>query len=402
MRGIPYFPAYFQTMASNRLKSIDILRALTMLLMIFVNDLWTLSEIPDWLGHTAAQDDGMGLADAVFPAFLFIVGLSIPHAIRARMRKGDSKLQVLRHIIERTLALLIMGVFMVNLENISSANLIISRSMWQILMTLAFFLIWNIYGDRAMGRFSPWIMKGLGWIILLFLAITYVGTADGGTQWMRFHWWGILGLIGWGYLVAALVYLLLGNRPAYLAIALLVLIILNVNEFETPFNFTLKLVVSASNHALVMGGVVVTSLMIRLKEQDRMQLLVPFLLIIAALFMLFGFLSRPLWGISKIMATPSWTTICAGITTLLFAGMYILADKAGKFKWAKIIEPAGSMTLTCYLVPYYVYAFRHMLGISLPETFTTAWMGILKSILFSLLIIQLTGLLGRLKIKLKI
>jgi heparan-alpha-glucosaminide N-acetyltransferase len=71
-----------------RLKSIDILRALTMLLMIFVNDLWSLSGIPEWLEHKAANVDGMGLADVVFPAFLFIVGLSVPYAIRARLKKG--------------------------------------------------------------------------------------------------------------------------------------------------------------------------------------------------------------------------------------------------------------------------------------------------------------------------
>ena len=35
-------------MSSILLKSIDILRALTMLLMIFVNDLWTLSGKPGW------------------------------------------------------------------------------------------------------------------------------------------------------------------------------------------------------------------------------------------------------------------------------------------------------------------------------------------------------------------
>jgi len=389
-------------MASNRLKSIDILRALTMLLMIFVNDLWSLTDIPGWLGHKAASEDGMGLADVVFPAFLLIVGLSIPHAIRARLKKGDSKLLIFRHIIERTLALLIMGVFMVNLENISAENLLFSRSLWQILMTLAFFLIWNVYGERVVGRFSPWILKGLGWAILIFLAITYSGAGDGGEQWMRFHWWGILGLIGWGYLVAALAYLLLGNRPGWLALVLMLLILLNINEFKTPFNLTLKLVVSASNHALVMGGVVVTSVMIRLKEQERMKLLIPFLLGFAAILMLFGFLTRPAWGISKIMATPSWTAICAGITVITFAGMYLLADKAGKFRWATIMEPAGSMTLTCYLVPYFVYAFRNILSISLPESLTTGGIGILKSILFALLIIQLTGLLGRLKIKLKI
>lgn len=389
-------------MVSNRLKSIDILRALTMLLMIFVNDLWSLTEIPVWLEHKAADEDGMGLADVVFPAFLFIVGLSIPHAIRARLSRGDSKLMLVRHIAERTLALLIMGVFMVNLENISAENLLFSRSLWQLLMTLAFFLIWNVYRGPVLGRFSPWIMKGLGWAILLFLAITYSGAGDGGEQWMRFHWWGILGLIGWAYLVAALTYLLLGNKPVWLILALAILLLLNINEFISPFSFTIKLVVSASNHALVMGGVVVTSFMIRFKIRDRMQLLVPFLLGFAAILLLFGYLTRPAWGISKIMATPSWTAICAAITALSFALMYLLADKAGKFRWAGIIEPAGSMTLTCYLIPYFVYAFRNMLGIQLPDSLTAGGVGIIKSILFAILIIQLTGLLGRLQIKLKI
>ena len=397
-----YFRFTVIPMASNRLKSIDILRALTMLLMIFVNDLWTLKDIPGWLGHTSAHEDGMGLADVVFPAFLFIVGLSIPHAIRARLKKGDSKMQVFKHIIERSLALLIMGVFMVNLENINGEELLYSRLLWQILMTAAFFLIWNVYRGPVFGRVNPWVLKGLGWAILLFLAITYTGRGPEGSQWMRFHWWGILGLIGWGYLLSALVYLLLGNRPLWISLVFLLLIILNVNEFETPLNFTVRLVVSASNHALVLGGVVVTSVMIYLKEKGQMQLLLPFLMLFAAFLMLFGYLSRPLWGISKIMATPSWTAICAGITALGFALMYLLADKAKQYRWAGIIEPAGSMTLTCYLVPYFVYAFRSLFHIQLPELLVTGGLGILKSILFALLIIQLTGLLGRLKIKLKI
>ncbi len=373
-----------------------------MLLMIFVNDLWSLTDIPEWLEHKAADEDGMGLADVVFPAFLFIVGLSIPHAIKARMRRGDSKLLVLRHIAERTLALLIMGVFMVNLDNINAENLLFSRVLWQILMTTAFFLIWNVYGERVMGRIPPWIMKSLGWAILLFLAITYTGVGEEESQWMRFHWWGILGLIGWGYLVAALTYLMIGNRPGWLALALLALILLNINEFITPFNFTVKLVVSASNHALVMGGVLVTSVMIALKEREKMQLLVPFLMGFTALLMLFAFLTRPAWGISKIMATPSWTAICAGITALSFVVIYLLADRLNFFRWADPIKPAGTSTLTCYLVPYFVYAFGELSGITLPDALTTGWIGILKSLLLAILIIQITGLLGRLKIKLKI
>jgi len=387
-------------MDSNRLKSIDILRALTMLLMIFVNDLWTLTDIPGWLEHKAAHEDGMGLADVVFPAFLFIVGLSIPLAIRARIKEGDSKLLAFRHIIERTLALLIMGVLMVNLENIDAEHLLISTSLWQILMALAFFLIWNVYGERVAGRFSPWILKGLGWVILIFLCITYKG--DGGGQWMRFHWWGILGLIGWGYLVAALTYLWLGNRPGWIALVLVVFILLNINEFATPFNFTLKLVVSASNHALVLAGVLVTSVMIRLRELDRMKLLGAFLVMFAFILILFGFLTRPFWGISKIMATPSWTAICAGITTLAFLILHLLTDRLNLYRWASFIKAAGTSTLTCYLVPYFVYAFRDIWNIELPGALTTGGIGILKSLLFAIMIIRITGWLGKVNIRLRI
>jgi predicted acyltransferase len=160
--------------------------------------------------------------------------------------------------------------------------------------------------------------------------------------------------------------------------------------------------VSASNYALVMGGVLVTSVMIRLKEQSKIQLLLPFIGIFAVLLMSFGFLTRPLWGISKILATPSWTAICAAITALSFAFMYLLADKLKIVRRAAIIEPAGSMTLTCYLVPYFVYAFRNLLNFQLPDSLTSGGTGIVKSILFAILIIQLTGLLGRLRIRLKI
>ncbi len=61
-----------------RVGAIDILRALTMVLMIFVNDLWSLTGIPAWLEHVSPGADGIGLADVVFPVFLFIVGMSLP------------------------------------------------------------------------------------------------------------------------------------------------------------------------------------------------------------------------------------------------------------------------------------------------------------------------------------
>ena len=64
-----------------RLASIDVFRALTMLLMIWVNDFWSLTGVPKWLQHASATEDYMGFSDVIFPLFLFIVGLSLPLAI---------------------------------------------------------------------------------------------------------------------------------------------------------------------------------------------------------------------------------------------------------------------------------------------------------------------------------
>lgn len=385
-----------------RIKSIDIIRALTMLLMIFVNDLWTLTDIPAWLEHKAADEDGMGLADVVFPAFLFIVGLSIPFAIKSRISKGENNAQIIWHIVERSAALIIMGLFMVNLENTDGEQLLINRYLWEILMALGFILVWNNYKGKVFGIVPENVMKLAGLVLLVFLAVIYRGDSGTDYQWMKLHWWGILGLIGWGYLINALVYMVFRDRPGWIALVCLLFYLLNINEFVSPFNFHLRLFVSASNYASVMSGMLVTVILIKLQEKERMKYLIPVLLGISILLILFGFITRPEWGISKIRATPSWTAICAGITTISFIILHIIADRLELTRWAGIISPAGKSTLTCYLVPYIVYPILALTNFQLPEVLVTGIIGLLKSLIFSLLIIWITGGLNRLKISLKI
>src|SRR4051812_44669882 len=146
---------------TQRLASIDVFRALTMLLMIFVNDLGTLKNIPGWLEHTQAAEDGMGLADTVFPAFLFIVGLSIPFAIGNRWSKGDSQKTILGHILIRSFALLVMGFFHVNLENYNNEAALLSRPIWEILLTISFFLIWLDYAP-SLSKQKKAMLQGAG------------------------------------------------------------------------------------------------------------------------------------------------------------------------------------------------------------------------------------------------
>src|SRR5690606_36658423 len=127
--------------------SVDVFRALTMYFMIFVNDLWTLEAVPRGLGHTLAEEDGMGFSDMIFPLFLFIVGLSIPFAQSARKQEGDSPPKMVRHIIYRSFALLVLGFFYVNYGSMSPGTMFMDGILGLILVTLGFIMVWMRY-DR--------------------------------------------------------------------------------------------------------------------------------------------------------------------------------------------------------------------------------------------------------------
>ena len=103
-----------KTPAQGRNLAIDMLRALTMTLMIFVNDFWKVHDVPQWMEHAKRGVDFMGLSDFVYPAFLFCVGMSVPYAIESRYCKGYSGESTAGHILLRTLSLLIMGAFLGN------------------------------------------------------------------------------------------------------------------------------------------------------------------------------------------------------------------------------------------------------------------------------------------------
>ncbi|MGV8094761.1 MAG: hypothetical protein AB2L24_23140 [Mangrovibacterium sp.] len=50
----------------------------------------------------------------------------------------------------------------------------------------------------------------------------------GHVQWLRTGWWGILGLIGWGYLVSSVSFLLAGERLGANILITLFFVVLNI------------------------------------------------------------------------------------------------------------------------------------------------------------------------------
>ena len=77
-------------------------------------------------------------------------------------------------------------------------------------------------------------------------------------------------------------------------------------------------------------------------------------------------------------------------------------DVKGKVNWFTFIKPAGTDTLLCYLIPYFAYSVTRLLGIHLPDFALIGGIGLLKSFLFALLCVVITGRLNRLGIRLKL
>ncbi len=389
-----------------RRHSIDVMRAVTMVLMIFVNDFWTLEGVPEWMQHMPADRDGLGFSDIIFPAFLFIVGLSIPYAIDKRL-STQGKGATLRHIILRSLALIIMGVFLVNLESIYTPAMIVPKQVWQISIVLAFLLTWNNYHLGGLTMRTQKILIGTGILLMVILAIIYRGGAADDVQYMQRHWWGILGLIGWAYLYCALIYFFLPDRLIVIGAFGLFFLFLNLGNFMewwAPlelFKIGVWMPDYGAFSAFVMVGVI-ASVFQRTFSVSNDKVMITGLVGIGCFLFLYGLLLRSSFGISKIKATPSWIGICSAISIWSYAFFYWLIDCKKIKKWAQLIRPAGSSTLTCYLVPYIYYALWSFWSVSLPLFLRTGLLGLIKSFLFALLIVLITGWLQKHKISLKI
>ena len=378
-----------------------------MTLMVFVNDLWSLSAIPGWLEHTAAAEDGMGLADTVFPAFLFLTGMSIPLAINYRRNKGDNDQKIIFHIILRSIALLVMGLFLVNGEYINEAATGMKRVVWNSICCICFILIWNAWPAK-MNRWIVWSLRAIAVLVLLLVAWIYRGNEGENVSRFATRWWGILGLIGWAYLVSAVIFTLSRKNFIVITIAWLIFIFLCIGSHAgwLPTGGLLATLISPLGNgampAFVTGGILTTLIYLHFRKTNFFKKMFGFLFLLAVLMLVAGFYTRTFWGISKIRATPAWVLICSAITILAFMIIYWLSEIRSRSNWFNILKPAGTNTLVCYLLPYFAYAIVVLLSLSLPEMLLTGWIGLVKSLVFSLLIVLGAGWLSKVGINLKL
>jgi heparan-alpha-glucosaminide N-acetyltransferase len=392
----------------NRITSIDIMRGLTLVLMLFVNDL-NMAVAPAWLGHRAAEFDGMGLADWVFPGFLFIVGMAIPFAFSKRFSAGQSVYDISRHILTRSLALIIIGVLMLNSGRVNPELTGISKNLWAILMYVAVFLFWNDYPDKENKFFTVTGLKLFGLAIFVFLVFKFRSGQSENNGSLITGWWGILGLIGWGYLVSAFTYVLFRDsilKTSFFALFFLILNVLSglkMLEFLNLAKPIFGIIIEGNVPFIVLSGLIAGLLIKKIPVIKFRKSIIVF----AGLglgFIASGFILRHWFIISKIQATPSWGMICNGISFLVFIILYWIVDVKNRIKWASFLQPAGENSLTTYIAPDILYYLIWSTGIPLLiyKQSDSPLIVVAGSLVWALLMVGLTALLARVKIKLKI
>jgi predicted acyltransferase len=391
-------------MKKQRILSIDIFRGLTIFMMVFVNDLAGVSNIPDWMKHVPAGYDGMTFVDVVFPAFLFIVGMAIPFAVEKRFSTGESNFKFWKHVLIRTIGLLILGVYMVNSGEMNREANLIPHGAWTVSLYLAAIMIWNAYpkaDDTGRKRLYQ-LLRIIGFVILLILYFLYRKGPDEQLTGITPSWWGILGLIGWAYLISMVLYMLAGKKliPVSGLTVLLLGLFITLRTEGVDFLPWLKGQTGHMAHAsLTMGGILCSLILaqdgIRANARRKMIQILTLGLICSVI----AYLVRPVTGgIAKIGATPAWSLYCISICTVIFVVIYWLVDNRGWKRWASFLKPAGQNPLLAYILPPIFYAIA---GFSfLPAMFNAGMLGFVRSVIFSLLILWVADILTKKGIRL--
>jgi len=423
----------------ERVASVDALRGLVILLMIFVNDVAGVRRAPSWLKHVGVNTDAMTVPDIVFPAFLFIAGMSIPLSLQRASVGGRTKARLLVKVLARTCALLVMGVMMVNMDSHNPWY----RGSWGLLAYFALILTFMSPPRDPTPRRKAWLVAKLtGIVALIVLALAYrtdKGQAlvlgpllvPGDTVWLRHSWWGILGLIGWAYLVASLIYLAFGRRREWLigATAMLALLYVaeqkglfsrvdsrdwlawaapSIRQVESVFRWvrshvsvgeSLGSLASISMAGCCLGSIISPGSDLR-THGERLRWTIVFGLWLAAAAMLFD----PLFGINKIRATPAWCFACVLLTAMTWAVLYWLMDVRGYRAWSVVVRPAGVNPLLAYILHPMLYLVAGIAGIPLwfyKSSELPVFVNILGCLMMAFLVVGLTGLITRLGYRMK-
>lgn len=395
----------------GRIEWLDAGRAVVLALMVWVNDIAGVAAAPAWMKHYYPYDaNGMTFVDVVFPAFLFIVGMAIPAAIASRRRRGEGRLETAFHAVARTVGLLVAGVVMVNMGSFDAAKAGWVPGVWGL---AGYAALAAMFIDGRWDKRVTLAVRLAGAAALVWLVMVFEGK---GGKVFGPQWWGILGLIGWAYLVATVVVMASSGRWLWMVAAAAGLLGLwYVDKWGKVFDgLWLRGVMDiggalGTHSAIVVLGaaffVLVRGQQERAEKEDARVwrvMAVWAVLLLAATAALY-----PLGGLNKNIATPAWATLSAAATIALLGAVRAAGVVSPQWVWV-ILRLAGTNVLLGYLMSGAWYQLLQASGGAWYGQLVAGtgagamWMGILRATVTAGVIVTMVAGLARVGVRLKL
>ena len=398
-----------------------------MLIMIFVNELSGVSQkvVPSWMRHFHGES-GMTFVDVVFPAFLFIAGMSIPFALGGRIAKGEPQWKIILHVLTRSASLMLIGVMMVNGWP-DSGKMGWSGALWcTLLYVAAIFAFCSIRPSAKGAAPAPGARAGaivavglrvMGFATLVYLAFAFIGKDDHRIITLSpfsisTSYYGILGEIGWSYLIAALIFLAFRNhRTALLGCLALLYCLYPAYKLGAFGSFWLAHhldIGGTGTHAAITLAGTLLATTLATADTATHGTRARFTLLLVAGCVAAALLLNGLYGVSKNNATPSFCLWTTAIAAALWLGFYYLADvrpESHAVKLAKPLAIAGGNVLLAYLLSEMWHPFLSVIHLrayysQFAELNLTC--ALLRASCCAVVILAFTALLNRLGFRLKL
>ena len=332
---------------SQRLLSLDVYRGIVMFTLFAsgfglakVADAYPENDVMQWLKFNTTHPKwssqyrlvGFSLWDMIQPAFMFMVGVSMPYSYRQRKAIGDSYLKRLAHAWTRSLILVLLGVALQSMGK-PQTNWLFTNVLSQI--GLGYGFLFFLVGKGLRIQFA------VGGIVLILygLFLNAGGYSDGATLPQRFDRW----------------FLNLFPR---------------VQEFTGSAYSTLNFVPSFVTMLL---GLACGELLIQDKVSQEVKL--RRLFVSGTVCLLLALLASIVCPIVKKLWTPSWVLFSGAYVIWLLTLLYWLVDcKGWKRGWVVVFVVVGMNSIAAYLMGQLLKPFtRGLFRTHLPDAFWDVW-----------------------------
>jgi predicted acyltransferase len=306
----------------GRLVSLDVLRGLTVALMILVNTPGG-DEYYSFLQH--AVWNGLTFADVVFPFFIFVLGVAVPYAFSRRLEQGASRKKLLSRVILRTVVLFVLGLFINWFSTFDLASLRVMGVLQRIALCYFFASVVFLFLKPK-------------WRIMLTVAIPIV-------------YWLLMTIVpvpgyGAGVLTED------GNLAAYVD-----RLLLNGHLYTGTWDPEGVLSTLPAVATALMG--VLAGMYLRSERKPRVKALNLFFFGIVA--MCVGFVWNFWFPVNKNLWTSSYVAVTGGIAVMFLAAFFYVLDVKGRVGWGKPFSVLGRNAL-------FVFVLSEILNLALIHT----------------------------------